>query len=128
MDFEEHVVAPLSGQLAQLRAELGVETVQALLEKYEERLPALLAQMTTALAERQAAPLAAAAHALKGSSASLGVHEVETLARALETHARAGQWEAAARLVAEMPAAQVRLRRALAGPAASGDEDRLGGA
>jgi len=70
----------------------------------------LLADLTRALAERNAAGAARQAHQIKGAAAYLGATEVTALASEAETLARSADLEACAAAVDDLEAAFIRLR------------------
>ena len=90
------------------------EEVRDLFEEFFAELPARLEALRTGLAAATAEEVNHAAHALKGSSASLGALQVQETARQLEESARMAQLEqgpdALERLEAELAALQAWLK------------------
>lgn len=74
--------------LSELSA-LGEEDLRELIEVYFEDVASQLERLKSALADGDAAALAAAAHRVKGASLSIGAARVATLASELEAAGRA---------------------------------------
>jgi signal transduction histidine kinase/CheY-like chemotaxis protein/HPt (histidine-containing phosphotransfer) domain-containing protein len=80
------------GVLHSLREDLGdALVVRQVLTAFADRAPVVLAELTDAAARLDAPALAAAAHTLKGTSATLGALALSEVCAALERAAGAGQ-------------------------------------
>jgi HPt (histidine-containing phosphotransfer) domain-containing protein len=90
------------------------EEVRDLFEEFFSELPSRLEALRTGIATSTSETVNHAAHALKGSSASLGATQVTETARIIEETARANSWEgtdsAVDRLETELQALQEWLR------------------
>jgi DNA-binding response OmpR family regulator/HPt (histidine-containing phosphotransfer) domain-containing protein len=91
----------------------GVEALRQVVEAFEKSAPKRVAAMQDALAERDAAALAAEAHTLKGSSGIVGAQRVADLCAQLESRARRGDLTGAAdrleRVLLELRAYEVAI-------------------
>ena len=74
----------------------GVEALRQVVEAFEKSAPKRVAVMQDALAEQDAATVAAEAHTLKGSSGIVGAQRVADLCAQLEFRARRGDLTGAA--------------------------------
>jgi HPt (histidine-containing phosphotransfer) domain-containing protein len=91
------------------------EVLQKLLEVFLERLASPLAAIRRAAGEGDAEGLHREAHAIKGAALNLHAAELAGLASRLESEAKAGGIEPAARLVPLLEQAAGRFREAAAG-------------
>ncbi|HZN12561.1 MAG TPA: Hpt domain-containing protein [Blastocatellia bacterium] len=92
----------LEGTLAgfdALRDIMGEDGIQELIDLFIEDGGIHIGALGGALARRDAALLAEEAHALKGSSATLGANQMATLCGQLEQRGRAGTIEGADQLL-----------------------------
>ena len=97
--------APLDPSvLDQHKAELGEETVRAIISRFLDTAPATLRLIAAAAEAGELAPLGAQAHKLGSAALTLGLPALARLARSVEHQAKAGD-EAALVAAREMPAA-----------------------
>ncbi len=101
-------------RLRRLRGEIGEAATRQVIQDFLARAPRLLAEIQTALEKGQAAALRLAAHSLKGSSASLGLVQVQTLAGRLETLTHTDSLDGADALVRQLRAQLEDAQRGLA--------------
>ena len=94
--LDEEAIERLEGDLG------GADALEELLGMYLEQAPEQVATVAAALANGDASGLCQAAHALKGSSASIGARAVGDAARALEEAARGGALEGAESLLDDL--------------------------
>ncbi len=87
--------------------------VADLVETFHEEAPGYLDAMDQALETGDTDKLRQAAHALKGTSGTLGARRLQALCKALEEHAREGTLDQAPEEVAEVHAVFDRTRQAL---------------
>jgi len=100
-----------SAKLEELRDLFGDESeVQDLFQEYFQELPARLDSIRAGIAEASCEKIHQAAHALKGSSGSLGASKVQELSRCLEESARAGSLDGADGLLQRLQEELDRLR------------------
>jgi PAS domain S-box-containing protein len=85
------VLQRLQDRLADLKEDNGPEAMSAIVDLFLNNGQHLLQRMKAALQHGDAAGLYQAAHALKGSSASLGALELATMCKLLEEAGRSGQ-------------------------------------
>ncbi|RME42827.1 MAG: response regulator, partial [Chloroflexi bacterium] len=105
--------SPINGEvLAQFTEMLG-EDAPELIETYMEDATRLLEEMRAAAEQGDVEKLERAAHALKGSSATLGAELLSALCQELESMGRAGTLDGAAEQVADAQAEYERVRLAL---------------
>jgi HPt (histidine-containing phosphotransfer) domain-containing protein len=90
------------GALRELQANSGADLVSELVEVFLADAPDRIAELLAALEPVDVAGLAHAAHALKGSAATLGVRRLAGLCAALEKQARDGIAEGAGAAVSEI--------------------------
>ena len=100
-------------ELRELGRELEQDVLGEVVAAFRKRAPELLGEMEAAEARGDWSSLARAAHTLKGGSAQIGARALSTLARGVETAAKAGQGEGLAALVAECRAAHLATDAAL---------------
>jgi len=89
------------------------EDAPALIEIFMEDATRLLGEMRAAVEQGEAEKLERAAHALKGSSATLGAEPLSALCQELEAMGRAGALDGAAARLAQAEAEYERVRVAL---------------
>ena len=115
-----------SGELAEVDARvlLGLrafrvpgepDPVERLVELFVRDAPARLSRIRTAVQENDPHALEEAAHALKGSTSTLGARTMQELCAALEDRASSGNLEGSSALVDALEAAFERTRRELEG-------------
>jgi PAS domain S-box-containing protein len=115
-----------SGELAEVDARvlLGLrafrvpgepDPVERLVELFVRDAPARLSRVRTAVQENDPHALEEAAHALKGSTSTLGAHTMQELCAALEDRASSGDLVGSSALVDALEAAFERTRRELEG-------------
>ena len=92
--------APLSEKVLRGIVDDEIDELARLVDIFNATAPASIAKMREALAARSAHQLAEAAHALKGSSGSLGATTLREVCAALEKNGRDGQLEGADDLIA----------------------------
>ena len=100
-------------ELRELGRELEQDVLGEVVAAFRKLAPELLGEMEAAEARGDWSSLARAAHTLKGGSAQIGARALSTLARGVETAAKAGQGEGLAVLVAECRAAHLAADAAL---------------
>jgi len=107
-----HDLQPLdSAKLEELRDLFGDEAeVQDLFLEYFQELPERLDSIREGIAEACCEKIHRAAHALKGSSSSLGAVPVQEISRHLEESARAGSLEGTEDLLQRLEEELGRLR------------------
>jgi CheY-like chemotaxis protein len=89
------------------------DPVERLIELFVRDTPARLSRIRTAVQQNDAQGLEEAAHALKGSTATLGAHSMQELCAALEDRATSGALEGSSAVVDALEAAFERTRREL---------------
>jgi PAS domain S-box-containing protein len=87
-----------------------IDALDELIELYRQETPKLLDRLSTALIQQDAEAVAAAAHSLKSTSASIGAWEVSALGARLEQCGRLGDLSAAGNLFDQL---QVEFDRAI---------------
>jgi HPt (histidine-containing phosphotransfer) domain-containing protein len=102
-------------RLQQLDPDGSGGLVEKIVGTFIESSTGLVADLDTAWANGQADALYRAAHTLKSASANVGAMRLCALARELEGHARAGETERAAELVAAIARAHADAVSALRG-------------
>ncbi|MEK7415826.1 MAG: ATP-binding protein [Planctomycetota bacterium] len=108
-----------SSRIAELRHEIGDETLQAVIQAMLADGARLVREAGAALATGDLATASKRAHALKGDSANLGLDALSAVAKALEHAAKAGDAATAAAAGARLPAAWAEAEGVLRGAAAS---------
>jgi HPt (histidine-containing phosphotransfer) domain-containing protein len=71
-----------------LKESTGADFIGELVDAFLDDAPALIAQMKSALAEKNAETFRRAAHSMKSNAATFGAMELSALAKELETLAR----------------------------------------
>lgn len=80
----------------------ALEDVKDLFDEFFDEIPPRLESLRNGVARAACTDIDHAAHAIKGSSASLGATGVETVAKALETQARNQSLDGADQLVTRL--------------------------
>jgi HPt (histidine-containing phosphotransfer) domain-containing protein len=81
-----------------LKESTGDDFIGELVDAFLDDAPALIAQMKSALAEKNAEVFRRAAHSMKSNAATFGAMELSALARELEALARENNLEVGARV------------------------------
>lgn len=95
VDLDDEIIA----QMARLLDRPGIAQV---LEVFLDTLPRMLDELEDTVSRGDAAAARTAAHALKGSAATLGARRVAAHAAELEAHARAGSLAQAGALMQQI--------------------------
>jgi PAS domain S-box-containing protein len=101
-------------QFRGLQLEGGVDLISELLDLYVSDTVARLAELRTALHKRDLPSLHSAAHSLKGSSNSLGIHRLATLSSELEEFSENDKFAGAANLLDQLDDEFERVRQTVA--------------
>jgi HPt (histidine-containing phosphotransfer) domain-containing protein len=90
--------------LDRYRTMAGAGFVKVLINQYLDESASLVEAILAAISENRAAAIAAPAHKLKGSSATLGAVEMSAICAEIEARTRAGEPDEAALLGVELTA------------------------